>query len=62
MVYSAIDVVNVRVTLKIYLNGKMRTNKLGMPFFALTNDLFDVYCHYKVSKEIRDALTKKNTL
>ena len=42
-VYSAIDVVNLRliltdsnlrVTLKIYPNGKMRTNKLGMSFLA----------------------------
>ena len=26
---------------------------------TLTNELFDVYCQYKVVKEIWDALTKK---
>ena len=48
------------MTLKIYLNGKMGTNKLGNAILnTLTNELFNVYCQYKVVKEIWDALTKK---
>ena len=29
---------------------------------TLTNELFDVYCQYKVAKEIWDAMTKKYIL
>ena len=48
------------MTLKIYLNGKMGTNKLGNSILnTLTNELFYVYFQYKVVKEIWDALTKK---
>ena len=28
-------------------------------FSSLTNELFDVYCEYKVGKEILDVLNKK---
>ena len=48
------------MTLKIYLNGKIGTNKLGMPFLAHSqmNSLMSIV-NIMLEKEIWDALTKK---
>ena len=42
---------------KIYLNGNKQVRHAILSI--LTNELFDVYCQYKVAKEIWDPLTKK---
>ena len=69
MVYSAIDVVNL-VNILTYPKPKSDSKDLSklengnkqvrhVILSTLTNELFDVYCQYKVPKEIWDALTKK---
>ena len=48
------------MTMKINLNGKMRTNKLGMPFLAHSQMNFLMSTvNIKVAKEIWDAMNKK---
>ena len=69
MVYSAIDVVNLGNILT-YPKPKSDFKDLSkwenwnkqarnIILSTLTNELFDVYCQYKVAKEIWDVLTKK---
>ena len=68
-VYSAIDVVNLG---HILTDPKPKSDSEDLSKWenenkqvrhavlsTLTNELFDVYCQYKVEKEIWDALTKK---
>ena len=68
MVYSTIDVVNL-VNIFIYPKPKSDSEDLSkwengdkqvrhIILSTLTNELFDIYCQYKVAKEIWDALTK----
>ena len=67
MVYSAIDAMNLENILTYpkpkteYLSKWENENKQvkHVILSTLTNELFNVYCQYKVTKETRDALTKK---
>ena len=68
-VYSAIDVVNLvniltdpkpksdSEDLFKWENGNKQVRHAILS--TLTNEIFDVYCQYKVAKEIWDVLTKK---
>ena len=69
MDYSTIDVVdlgNILIDpnpksdsedLSKWENGNKQVRHVILS--TLTNELLDIYCHYKVAKEIWDALTKK---
>ena len=69
MVYSAINVVNLGniltgpkprtdfEDLSKWENGNKQARNIILS--TLTNELFDVFCQYKVAKEIYNALTKK---
>ena len=71
-VFSAIDVVNLR---HILTDPKPEDGSELLPtqeidnkqvrhdiLSTLSNELFDVYCQYKVAKEIQDAMNKKYIL
>ena len=69
MVYFAIDVVNLGhilidpkpksdfEDLSKWENGNKHVRHVILS--TPTNELFDIYCQYKVAEEIWDALTKK---
>ena len=71
-IYSTIDVVNLRhiltdpkpksdsENLSKWENGNKQVKHVILS--TLTNELFDVYCQYKLAKQIWDAMTKKYIL